>query len=156
MRPTPDDRAPTRLEQSLDAWGRAAAHDAGDMPGSLAGAVTARRHARRAQQGGAALAIVVIALGAIAWLAPETGVTDPAPDDRPLVASAPSARLIDIRRANPAMDIDDLRLPETRFGAAGGPDALREALGLRPYEPGAQDGAETLESKSESSSPPSR
>ena len=146
MRPTPDDRAPTRLEQSLDAWGRAAAHDAGGMPAPLAGAVASRRHARRAQRGGAALAIVVVALGAIAWLAPDTIDIDVAPDDRPLMASAPSARLIDIRRANPAMDIDDLRLPETRFGGAGGPDALREALGLRPYEPAtASDPDESLE-----------
>ncbi|MFG0274819.1 MAG: hypothetical protein ACF8QF_07170 [Phycisphaerales bacterium] len=129
MRPTPDSPA-ARLEQSLDAWGRAAGHGAeASMPTPLAGAVTARRRMRAVQRAGAVGSIAIVALVVGAMLFPAQQAPSVVDTDRPSRAGAASARLFDLQRANPALDPDDLRLPETSFGG------VRESLGLRPYEP---------------------
>jgi hypothetical protein len=147
MRPTPDPHA-DRLEQTLDAWGRAAGAEA-SMPAALAGAVTARRRVRRAQRAGAvaSLAIVVLIVGAV--LFPAAPAPSGVERDRPLAAGALSARLIDIQRANRALDPDDLRLPETSFGG------VRESLGLRPYEPvGPPPAAQSLDAREQKEEEP--
>lgn len=108
MLPTPEHAAFQRIEGMLDAWGRAEAHRGAAPTPAIVDAVSIRRRLRRTAVGAGA-AVAILALLTALWLLLRPAGGETIEDDPSGVAST---RLIDLRRANPALDARALHLPD--------------------------------------------